>query len=86
MRGKLTDQQMKERIARRNARKKASGLLISTTRIPTRKEMRTIAKNNMQKADIPKICRKRSDGKSFFAGHWREWAFKKIKMPKRRSA
>ena len=86
MRGKLTDQQMKERMARRNARKKASNTLISITRVPTRKEMRSIAKTQLRRAEYTKINKKDSNGKSFFSKHWREWAFKKIKMPKRRSA
>ncbi len=86
MRGKLTDQQMKERIARRNARKKANGLTVITTRIPTRKEMRAIAKTQLKRAEYTKVNKKDSNGKSFFSKHWREWAFKKIKMPKRRSA
>jgi hypothetical protein len=86
MRGKLTNNQMKERLARRRKRRDVADGSYSTTRVPTRKEMRAIAKANMKKMDIPQTCKKYKDGGSFFSKHWREWAFKKIKMPKRRSA
>jgi hypothetical protein len=75
---------MRERMARRKARKKEN--VLATTRVPTRKEMRAIAKGNMRKAGITKTCKKDGDKVSFFVRNWREWAFKKIKTPKRRSA
>jgi hypothetical protein len=86
MRGKLTNNQMKERLARRRKRRDVADGSYSTTRVPTRKEMRAIAKANMRKAGFAKTCKKDGDKISFFARNWREWAFKKIKMPKRRSA
>lgn len=86
MRGKLTDDQMLERLARRKARKKASGLHITKTRIPTRKEMRSIAKVKLKLSGYVHLFKKRKDGKSAFRGIWREWAFKKVKFPKRRTA
>lgn len=86
MRGKLTDKEMKERIDRRIARKKATTLPISTTRVPIRKEMRSFAKYEMGLAKGTKLCKKNSKGKSFFSANWRNWCFKKLYKSKKRSA
>jgi len=51
-----------------------------------RKLLRSIAKANLKRAEYIRFNKKGSDGRSFFSRHWREWAFKKVKMPKRRSA
>ena len=86
MRGKLTDEQMRNRIDRRNERRSASGLPLVKSRIPTRKEMRSIAKFKLRLSDYVHLFKKGKDGKSAFRGIWREWAFKKVKFPKRRTA
>ena len=86
MRGKLTDNQMLERLARRKARVKDAGLSLETIRVPTRKEMRSIAKVKLKLSDYAHLFKKRKDGTSAFGGIWREWAFKKVKFPKKRTA
>lgn len=37
-----------------------------------RKLKRLVAKNNMKKAGMSRICKK-NGGRSWFAQHWREW-------------
>lgn len=81
MRGKLTGDQMRNRIDRKNERKRASGLPLVKSRIPTRKEMRAIAKFKLRISDYVHLFKKERDGKSPFRSLWREWAFKKVKFP-----
>jgi len=48
-----------------------------------RKILRSIAKANLKRAEYTRTNKKGSDGKSFFSKHWREWAAKKIRIPKK---
>lgn len=51
-------------------------------RVPTRKEMRAIARAKLKASGYIQLNKKRS-GKSAFSSIWREWAFKKIKWPQK---
>lgn len=87
MRGTLTDQQMAQRLARRNEWRKKSGLPTSSpVRILTRKLARSIARYNMVRAEATKINKKRSNGKSFFAANWREWLNRRPKYTKKKKS
>lgn len=38
-----------------------------------RKHLRAMARANMRRAGLTRVNKKRRDGSSFFAKHWREW-------------
>lgn len=38
-----------------------------------RKLLRSVARHNMKRAGIQHMNRKRADGKSYFASHWRDY-------------
>lgn len=78
---KLTQDQKNERRAKRIEKKRAAGLSVENTRVPTRKEMRAIAKSKLRLDGYTNLCKKKSGGKSTFSLLWREWAFKKVKYP-----
>ena len=79
MKKKLTKQEMAARLARRAARK--SVFPPSPPRQLSRKEARTVAHFNMQRAGVTHINRKNQSKESFFSIHWRDWV-----VPKRRKA
>ena len=75
MKKKLTKQEMAAILARRAARK--SAFPPSPPRQLSRKEARTIAHFNMQRAGVTHINRKNQSKESFFSTHWREWIVSK---------